>query len=64
MTSGPLFAILGPIEVDRPGAGRLALGGRKPRQLLALLVLHRNRPVPADRLAASLWGRLLRRAQR
>ena len=56
MTSSPLLAILGPIEVDRPGAGRLALGGRKPRQLLALLVLHRNRAVPADRLAASLWG--------
>ncbi len=56
MTSDPLFAILGPIEVDRPGAGRLALGGPKSRQLLTLLVLHRNRAVPPDRLAASLYG--------
>ena len=56
MTSGPLFAILGPIEVALPQAGRLSLGGPKQRQLLTLLVLHRNRAVSADRLAESLWG--------
>ena len=52
----PRFAILGPLEIGGPGGGRLPVGGRKQRELLSLLVLHRNRAVSASRLAAELWG--------
>src|SRR4051794_14325776 len=49
------FRILGSLEVvDEHGA--LALGARKPRAVLGVLLLHRNRPVSADRLAVALWG--------
>src|SRR3954469_7985247 len=49
------FRILGPIEVldDR---GAVALGGRKPRAVLAVLLLNANRPVGAGELAVALWG--------
>ena len=49
------FRILGPLEAwdDR---GEIALGGRRPRALLALLLLHANEVVPADRLVDELWG--------
>ncbi len=30
--------------------------GRKPKQLLEILVLHEGRPVPKDQLAEKLWG--------
>src|SRR3954469_12224422 len=49
------FRVLGPLEVtdgDRP----LALGGRKPRALLARLLLEPNRTVSVDRLVDDLWG--------
>jgi predicted ATPase/DNA-binding SARP family transcriptional activator len=49
------FRILGPLEVldeDR----RLALGGSKPRALLALLLLHRGETLRAERLIDELWG--------
>jgi peptide/nickel transport system substrate-binding protein len=36
--------------------GPVALGARKQRAVLAMLVLDANRPVPADRLAEGLWG--------
>jgi predicted ATPase len=49
------FAILGPLEVRRDGRV-VALGGAKPRALLAVLLLHANEPVSADRLAGALWG--------
>src|SRR3954470_23121619 len=49
------FSILGPIEARRDGHG-VALGGVKPRALLALLLLHANEPVSAERLALALWG--------
>jgi len=48
------FRILGPLEVldeDRP----LQLPGPKQRSLLALLVLHANEVVSADRLIDELW---------
>jgi predicted ATPase/DNA-binding SARP family transcriptional activator len=48
------FRVLGPLEID-DGAGPVALGG-KPRALLALLLLHANEPVPADRIVDALWG--------
>ena len=50
------FRLLGPFEVvdhDR----LLALGGRKQRSLLAILVLHANEVVSTDRLIDELWAR-------
>ena len=49
------FRILGPLEVSE-GDGILALGGAKPRALLALLLLHANQVVSRDRLIDELWG--------
>jgi len=49
------FSILGPIEV-RNASATLALGGIKPRAVLAVLLLHANEPVSAERLALALWG--------
>src|SRR3954471_9280876 len=49
------FGILGPLEVRREGRA-VAIGGAKPRAVLAVLLLHANEPVSADRLALALWG--------
>ena len=49
------FRILGPLEV-RSEQGALDLGGSKRRTVLALLLLHANEPVSAERLAVALWG--------
>ena len=49
------FQILGPLEV-RSERGAVALGGLKPRAVLAVLLLHANEPVSAERLAVALWG--------
>src|SRR5829696_4085267 len=49
------FQILGPLEV-RIDRGAVGLGGLKPRALLAMLLLHSNEPVSAERLAVALWG--------
>ena len=49
------FRILGPLEVWDGGC-EVSLGGRKPRALLALLLLHPNEVVSADRLIDELWG--------
>jgi DNA-binding SARP family transcriptional activator/tetratricopeptide (TPR) repeat protein len=49
------FLILGPLEV-RGEQGAVALGGNKLRGLLAVLLLHANKPVSAERLAFALWG--------
>src|SRR3954463_7662547 len=49
------FQILGPLEV-RGDLGAVALGGIKPRAVLAVLLLHANEPVSAERLALALWG--------
>jgi DNA-binding SARP family transcriptional activator len=50
------FRILGPLEVDDADGCAVALTGAKPRAVLAVLVLHANQPVSAQRLALSLWG--------
>ena len=34
----------------------MALDGIKPRAVLAVLLLHANEPVSAERLALALWG--------
>ena len=49
------FQILGPLEV-RSERGAVGLGGLKPRAVLAVLLLHANEPVSAERLAVALWG--------
>ena len=49
------FRILGPLEVRADGRA-VALGGAKPRAVLAVLLLHPNQPVSAERLALALWG--------
>jgi len=49
------FRILGPLEVWDAGR-EVSLGGPRPRALLALLLLHPNEVVPADRLIDELWG--------
>ncbi|MGY1815132.1 BTAD domain-containing putative transcriptional regulator [Blastococcus sp. SYSU D00820] len=46
--------VLGPTRVLRDGA-ELDLGGRRPAELLALLVAAEGRTVPADVLADRLW---------
>jgi len=49
------YRVLGPLEV-RDGARSLALGGRKQRTLLAILLLHANEAVSDDVLSDGLWG--------
>ena len=49
------FGILGPLVV-RSDAGATALGGARPRALLAVLLLHPNESVSAERLAIALLG--------
>src|SRR5215210_1871598 len=48
------FRILGPLEVV-DGCAPIELGGRKPRTLLAALLLHANEVVSAERLIDALW---------
>jgi DNA-binding SARP family transcriptional activator len=48
------FRILGPLEVVEDGRA-IALGSRKQRALLALLLLHAGRVVSRDRLIDDLW---------
>jgi DNA-binding SARP family transcriptional activator len=57
--------MLGPLEVRVDGRrlGARDFGGRKPKQLLEILLLQRGRMVPKDRIAELLWGdRLPQRA--
>ena len=49
------FRILGPTEAD-DGGNPLPLGGPKQRALLAILLLHANEVVSADRLVDELWS--------
>jgi DNA-binding SARP family transcriptional activator len=49
------FRILGPLELWDRGR-EVSLGGPKPRALLAVLLLHPNEVVPANRLIDELWG--------
>jgi len=59
LTVGPVtvieFRVLGSLEVvDQDGP--LALGGHKQRVVLAVLVVHRDERVSADRLIDEVWG--------
>jgi DNA-binding SARP family transcriptional activator len=49
------FRLLGPVEVVHAGA-MLAVGGKRHRRLLAALLLHAGRVVPAGKLIEALWG--------
>jgi DNA-binding SARP family transcriptional activator len=49
------FRILGSFEVS-VGDRLVGLGGEKPRALLAILLLHHDEVVSADRLIDDLWG--------
>jgi DNA-binding SARP family transcriptional activator len=49
------FRILGPLAVIRADGHSAVLGGRKPRTLLAALLLARGRVVPDERLISLLW---------
>jgi DNA-binding SARP family transcriptional activator len=54
--SGPVeFRILGPLEVVDHDGRDVPLPAAKPRALLALLLLHRNRVVSQDALIDDLW---------
>jgi len=46
--------VLGPVEVARAG-GPVALGGRRQRALLALLLAESGRTISSDRIADELW---------
>jgi DNA-binding SARP family transcriptional activator len=49
------ISVLGPMEADA-GGRPLALGGGKPRALLAMLALQASSPVSTDHLIEGLWG--------
>jgi DNA-binding SARP family transcriptional activator len=50
------FRLLGPLEVVDDGDRSLALGGRKQRAVLAVLLLHANDVVATERLVDAVWG--------
>ncbi len=49
------FGILGPLAAGVQGGQPLDLGGRKQRELLALLLINLNQCIPAARIADALW---------
>src|SRR5439155_6047637 len=49
------FSLLGPLTMSRAGEPA-ALGGQKPKALLAALLLEANRVVSRDHLIDALWG--------
>src|SRR5215218_8257762 len=49
------FRILGPLELSRLGR-QLPLAGGRQRALLAVLLVHANEVLDADRLIEALWG--------
>jgi DNA-binding SARP family transcriptional activator len=48
--------ILGPLEAVDDGGRTLPLGGRRPRSIMATLVVEANRMVSTDRLVEEVWG--------
>jgi predicted ATPase/DNA-binding SARP family transcriptional activator/Tfp pilus assembly protein PilF len=52
---GVEFRLLGPLEIEENG-GVVAVGGRRQRALLTLLLLHPNTVVARERLIDALWG--------
>ena len=54
--ASPRFGILGPLQVTDATHRRVPLGGPRARELLALLLLHLNRPLSSERLVTAIWG--------
>lgn len=52
---GPMFGILGPLQVRTPGGAPVRLGGVKPRAVLATLLLQPGAFVSLDLLTEVLW---------
>ncbi|MGO9971618.1 MAG: AfsR/SARP family transcriptional regulator [Solirubrobacteraceae bacterium] len=50
------FGILGPLQAVGDDGRELALGGRMPRAVLALLLLRANEVVSSDQLVEELWA--------
>ncbi len=50
------FRLLGPLEVAGDDGAEVALGGPRPRAVLALLLLSANEAVSVDRLIDGVWG--------
>jgi len=50
------FKILGPLQVVDDAGRQLRLGGRKPRAVLAMLLLDADEVVSSDRLVEELWA--------
>jgi pimeloyl-ACP methyl ester carboxylesterase/DNA-binding SARP family transcriptional activator len=50
--------VLGPLRlvVDGRTIGPRDLGGRKPKQVLEVLLVHAGQPVPKDRIVDLVWG--------
>jgi pimeloyl-ACP methyl ester carboxylesterase len=50
--------MLGPLQVELNSGslGPREFGGRKPKQVLEILLVHQGEAVPKDRLAELLWG--------
>lgn len=44
------------LELDGRALGPDDLGGRKPTQVLEILLVHLGQAVPKDRVADLLWG--------
>ena len=55
--------LLGPLRIAarEQVLGPRDLGGRRPRQVLEILLVHQGQPVPKDRIADLLWGERLPR---
>lgn len=51
----PGLCILGPLRLDGPG-GDIALGGEKPKRILAALATYANEVAPTGRLTQVVWG--------
>lgn len=50
------FGILGPLAVVGDDGREIAVAGRMPRALLAVLLLHANEVILSDRLVEELWA--------
>ena len=50
------FRLLGPVEVLGDDGEPVAVPGKRPRALLALLLLDANRPVSTERLIDAIWA--------
>src|SRR5215472_4942521 len=53
---GPMLLVLGPVALRDEVGGQVALGGSRPRRLLAGLAVHAGEALSADRLADIVWG--------